>query len=137
MVKDFFIKYKRFEKYIAVSIVTTVVNVVSFMIFVKIFKDMYVLSNILSWIISILITFVLNKVIVFQKRSDRKREVFKELVLFYLVRLSSLFIDTLVLCLCKEVFGLSDIVSKIISNVSTTFNNYFISKYFVFKEQKK
>lgn len=137
MVKDFFIKYKRFEKYIAVSIVTTVVNVVSFMIFVKIFKDMYVLSNILSWIISILITFVLNKVIVFQKRSDRKREVFKELVLFYFVRLSSLFIDTLVLCLCKEVFGLSDIVSKIISNVSTTFNNYFISKYFVFKEQKK
>ncbi len=137
MVKDFFIKYKRFEKYIAVSIVTTVVNVVSFMMFVKIFKDMYVLSNILSWIISILITFVLNKVIVFQKRSDRKREVFKELVLFYFVRLSSLFIDTLVLCLCKEVFGFSDIVSKIISNVSTTFNNYFISKYFVFKEQKK
>ena len=137
MVKDFFIKYKRFEKYVAVSIVTTVVNVVSFMMFVKIFKDMYVLSNILSWIISILITFVLNKVIVFQKRSDRKREVFKELVLFYFVRLSSLFIDTLVLCLCKEFFGLSDIVSKIISNVSTTFNNYFISKYFVFKEQKK
>lgn len=132
MVK-FFSKYKRFMKYIVVSVITTVVNVLSYAFFVWALNDNYLISNIFSWIISIFITFILNKKIVFEKKSDRKRDVLKELFFFYLVRLSSLVIDTVVLMVCINVFKLNPIVSKIISNVSTTFNNYFISKYFVFK----
>ena len=131
--KKFISRYKRFGKYVAVSGVTTVVNVVSYMIFLYLSRDMYVLSNVLSWIISIFITFFLNKRVVFKAESDRKRDVFKELVLFYLVRLSSLLIDTIVLMFCVKVLKLGDVWAKIIANVSTTFNNYFISKHFVFK----
>ncbi len=133
MIKQLGIKYKRFIKYVGVSVITTIVNILSYILFLRVLNDVYVLSNVFSWVISILITFILNKMIVFQKRSDRKREVFKEIVLFYLVRLTSLLIDTAILCLCIEVFGINDILAKIISNVSTTFNNYFISKRFVFK----
>ena len=50
-----------------------------------------------------------------------------------MVRLSSLVIDTIVLTVCIKVFGMNDIIAKIIANVSTTFNNYLISKHFVFK----
>ena len=130
-------RYKRFGKYVLVSGVTTVVNVGSYAIFINLFKDMYVLSNVLAWIISILITFFLNKKVVFESKSERKREVLKELVLFYLVRLTSLLIDTAVLLICVKVFGMGDIWAKVIANVSTTFNNYFISKHFVFKKKKK
>lgn len=126
-------RHKRFGKYIIVSAITTLVNILSYLIFLEILNDMYILSNIFSWIISIFITFILNKRVVFKKKSERKREIIRELVLFYLVRLTSLAIDTGVLCICIELLKFNDILAKIISNVSTTFNNYFISKHFVFK----
>lgn len=129
-------KYKRFGKYVLVSGVTTIVNVGSYAIFINLFKEMYVLSNVLAWIISIFITFFLNKKVVFESKSDRKREVVKELFLFYLVRLTSLLIDTVVLLICVKFLGMGDIWAKIIANVSTTFNNYFISKHFVFKKKE-
>lgn len=137
MILDRLKRYKRFGKYVAVSGVTTVVNVGSYAVFIYFLKDMHVLCNVLAWIISIFITFFLNKRVVFESKSERKREVFKELVLFYLVRLTSLIIDTCVLLLCVKVFGIGEILSKIIANVSTTFNNYFISKYFVFNKKRK
>ena len=133
MILRFLKKYKRFWKYVGVSGITTIVNVGSYAIFIKVFPGMYVISNVLAWIISIFITFFLNKKVVFEKSSERKREVFKELILFYMVRLSSLVIDTIVLTVCIKVFGMNDIIAKIIANVSTTFNNYLISKHFVFK----
>ena len=99
-------KFKRFGKYVAVSGVTTVVNVGSYAVLIYFLNDMHVLCNVLAWFISIFITFFLNKKVVFKTISNRKRETFKELVLFYLVRSSSLLIDTAVLmCLAWEIFG--------------------------------
>jgi len=126
-------KNKRFIKYIAVSLVSTIVNIVTYLIFVEKLCIDTIISNSIAWIITVYVTYILNKKIVFNDSNKNKNELLK----FYLLRFSSLLIDTIVLYICIKYLHLNNIISKIISNVGTTFNNYFISKYFIFMLPKK
>ena len=127
---------KKFTKYIIISLVTTIINVAIFMICAEKVLLNEIISNCIAWVITVLITFFLNKKIVFDSNT-KKRETLIELVKFYVLRISSLLIDTLVLYICLKWLLLGNLVSKIISNIGTTFNNYFISKYFIFKNKEK
>lgn len=132
--EKFFKKYKIFIRYILISVIATIFNICIYIFYMKILKDKYVISNVFSWIISTFINYILNKKIVFNNKSNKN---FKEIVLFYLLRLGSLLIDTVVLCLCIEKLDINENIAKIISNSSTAIINYSISKVFIFKNDKK
>lgn len=123
-------KYRRFLKYILISIFTSIINVLLYIVIENIFKEMYIFANILSWLISTFIIFILNKKVIFKVES---KITFKEVIYFYILRLSSLLLDTIVLKFCITYIKMNYIVAKIISNSVTIFNNYFISKYYIFK----
>lgn len=126
------IEYKKFTKYIIISLITTVINILIYIICAELFKLNEIISNTIAWIISVFITFFLNKIFVFNSR-DFSKKTYIELIKFYLLRITSLIIDTIVLYICLKYFALNNVTAKIISNIGTTFNNYFISKYFIFK----
>lgn len=133
--KEVVIKYKMFLKYLLVSLVVSAINVAIYAILVNVSKGNHIFSNIIAWIISTYVNFEFNKKIVFKNEENKSR--LKQMSSFYVLRLTSLVIDTLVLKLCIEVFLMHYIIAKIISNFSTTFNNYFISKYYIFNKKKE
>ena len=131
--------YKRFLKYIIISTITAFINIVIYIICVNTFSLKELISNIIAWILSVLITFFLNRYFVFKVEKAHIKIVLLEMLKFYLLRISSLIFDTAVLYFCLKYLLLGNLLSKVIANIGTTFNNYFISKYFIFKgksEQK-
>lgn len=129
------IKIPTFIIYVAISLATSFINVFIFWLLLKIFVDNHILCNIIAWIITIAITFVLNQKIVFKTIFSSKKEICKQLLFFYILRLTSLLIDTCVLEFCITKFAMNELVAKLIANVSTTFNNYLLSKYTIFKRK--
>lgn len=129
-------KYKDFFKYVLLSFFTSCINVLIYIIFINIFKDMHTLSNFIAWMITTNITFTLNKKIIF-KDTDKNIKVYLEKMLkFYILRISSLIIDTIILKICIEFINMNYIIAKILSNCGTIFNNYLISKYYIFNNKK-
>lgn len=126
--------YVVFLKYVLISIVTTCINVGCFAFFNKVCFIDILLSNTISWFISTYIIFITNKKYVFH---DNNKISIKNIINFYLTRVISLIIDSIVLYICVKFFNTNEIVGKIISNCSTTFYNYFIGKYLLFNNKEK
>lgn len=129
-------KYKRFIKYVLISVFTAIINIIIYLASVNILSLNEIASNIIAWIVSVLITFFLNRQLVFNVDQSNIKDIFQELFKFYLLRISSLIIDTAVLYACLKYLMLGNILSKAIANLGTTFNNYFISKYFIFNKKR-
>ena len=122
----------KFIKYVFFAILTSIINVGVYLLTYKFLISSVIVSNILAYAISITFAFFINKHIVFQNKS---KKMGKQITLFLGVKLISFGIDSLVLIFCHNLLHLSNFVSKIISNCSTTLNNYTLNKKRVFKEK--
>lgn len=129
------IKIPTFIIYVAISLATSFLNVFTYWLLLKIFIEKHILCNVIAWVITIAITFILNQKIVFKTIFSSKKEFCKQLLFFYTLRLSSLLIDTCVLKFCISKLAMHELIAKLIANISTTFNNYFLSKYTIFKNK--
>ena len=120
-------------KYIIFGAMTTVINILSYLVFTRIGLS-YVISNIVAFILSVVFAFITNKLYVFNSRLLNTSIVCKEIITFFLSRLATFFIDTMLLVLLIEEFGVDDFISKCIINIIVIIMNYILSKFFVFKK---
>ena len=103
----------------------------------------WLISNIAAFIAAVSFAFITNRNIVFAaggKTGDRKtdrREAFRQGVLFWLARLVSLVMEYGILYVLMDVLGLTDLVSKVVSNVFVVVVNYFFSKFVVFARRHR
>lgn len=121
-------KYKNFILYVFFAIVASLINIGSYLFIYRLTK-VVIFSNIIAYLLSFFVTFITNKKYVFKSNSSNYK---KEVVMFIFMKIFSFFIDTIVLKVCLY-FNFSNIISKLISNSSTVFSNYFISKFLVFR----
>lgn len=130
-IKEFYIKHKSISDYVFFAIITSVLHVLVFYLSNLIFNSLIV-CNIIAYTFSILFSFFINKNIVFK---DNAGNVGFELFKYLIVKFSSFIIDTVVLLLLTHWIILPTLLAKLIANISTTFNNYWLSKIFVFKRK--
>ena len=138
-------------KYLVFGVLTTVVSLVTFKLFdVLLGKNLYLLSNVLSWVISVAFAFVTNKLWVFESKSWQGKTVLKEGVSFAGARLFSLGVEELGLWLLISVlamgemtpiklFGFSingNLIAKTIMQVVVVIMNYVFSKFVIFKKKE-
>ena len=64
--------------YLIFGILTTIVNIVSFFLFNKLFN--YKLSNIIAFILAIVFAYITNKKYVFESKKEEKTEIIKEFI---------------------------------------------------------
>lgn len=121
---------KEMIAYIIFGILTTVVNIVVYILFERYLGVNYVVSNIIAWFLSVLFAYITNRIWVFESKNEN---IIKEIVLFFGGRLFSGVIDTALMVLFIEVLLLGDFVSKVIVQVIVVILNYVISKLIVFK----
>lgn len=153
MIKKLFNKYKEIINYVFFGVLATIVNLVSFKIFDLILgAKLYLITNVISWIITVIFAYVTNKLWVFESKSWKKDVVIKELIGFFGARLFSLGVEELglwvTITLCHmgqmgwQVFGLNidgNMVAKVIMQIVVVILNYIFSKFIIFtkKESKK
>lgn len=118
---------------------TTAVNWGSYSLAVKIMEGSIFTSNIVSWILATLFAFITNKIWVFESKEWDKFIFPKELLLFCSGRgitgaFEILAVPLLVkMGLNQSFFGIDGIISKVSVSVLVVILNYFISKFYIFK----
>ena len=94
MIKNLFNKYKEIISYLFFGVMTTLVNFVSFWAFNKILgESLYLISNVIAWVISVVFAYVTNKLWVFESKSWKFRVLLKEVPEFFAARIFSLCVE--------------------------------------------
>ena len=93
----------------------------------------YLISNIISFIISVLFAFVTNKIYVFKSKTKEKNIISKELISFFSARIFSFVIENITLIILVKVIKIDDMFAKTIVQVIVIILNYILGK-LVFKD---
>lgn len=116
--------------YIIFGVLTTLVNIIIYLLFNKLLGVNYIISNILAWIFSVLLAYVTNRIWVFKSNNSN---IIKEVSLFFAGRLFSGIVDTGLMYLFIDILLIGDFISKIIIQIIVVVMNYLISKLVIFK----
>ena len=128
-------KYSEIINYLIVGVLTTIVSIVIYAVFTKLFNVNYMISNIISWIGSVSFAYITNKIFVFKSKCDNEKDVLIEVYQFFKYRVFSLLIDILLMYVFVEVIQIDDMISKVIVQFIVVALNYIFSKLFVFKKK--
>lgn len=120
-------------RYVFFGGLTTLVNIVVFGILEGPLGIDYKISNFFSVAAAICFAFVVNKLYVFQSKSNSFRDTLNEFVKFVLGRLVTMVVEVGGVPFCVELLGQPKMVAKLETQVIVMVVNYFISKLFVFK----
>lgn len=93
------------------------------------------IASAVSWIISVLFAYWINRVMVFQVKEGGAAQVLKELVQFAGSRIISFFVFEQGLMLLLKAIGVSNVVNRIVVLVFVMVFNYVASKFWVFKQK--
>lgn len=117
-------------KYAFWGVVTTAVNLILFYIMVAVHIP-YLVSNIGSYMIAVVFSYIANSKYVFQDKTSSVNNQIK----FYLMRIVSIAVDSLLLIFVHEICHIELILSKIIVSVIIIFSTYIGCKFWVFKNK--
>lgn len=127
---------KEIVSYLVFGVLTTLTNIVSYMVFAKVFDMDYKLATTIAWIISVLFAFITNKLYVFKSKDTNIWSVTKEFLSFLFFRLLSYIMDIGMMILMVEWLKTDDLLAKIVANVFVVILNYFASRYVIFKKKE-
>ncbi len=137
-VNDLMTEHREAVSYIFWGVMTTVVSLGTYALFVQIGINPSI-SNIISWICGVTFAFFTNKFYVFRSRSMERGLVAKEWSLFMGSRIFTgiiawaLFPILLWIGLDQDFLGFENMWTKIVTSVVEIVINWVLSKYIVFK----
>ena len=151
MIKKLFLKYKELISYVFFGVLATIVSILSFKLFdVLLGPKLYLMSNVISWIITVIFAYFTNKIWVFESKSWKANVLVKEIVSFFGARVFSLVVEEAGLWLMIDqmdmggiswdilTFSISgNMIAKIIMQVVVVILNYVFSKLIIFKKKKE
>lgn len=124
-------------RYLFFGGLTTLVNIVVFAILEGPLGIDYKVSNFFSVAAAICFAFVVNKLYVFQSKSNSFRDTVAEFIKFVLGRLITMVVEVGGVPFCVELLGQPKMVAKLETQVIVMVVNYFISKLFVFRSKEE
>lgn len=135
VIKQILNKYSEMIRYLVVGILTTVVSLGTYFVCVSTCLNPSIvwqlqLSNVISWILSVLFAYFMNRKFVFKSKTSH---IFKEVCSFFASRVGTLLIDMAIMFLAVTLCGLNDKITKLFVQVIVTMANYILSKFFVFR----
>ncbi len=146
---ELFKKHRELIVYLVFGVLTTLVNFASFWLFgILLGAELYLVTNIIAWAISVAFAYITNKLFVFESKSFAPAVLVKELGEFILARVLSLGLEELGLWLLVDIMGLGGLVlellglaitgqliAKVILAVIVVLANYIFSKFIIFREK--
>ena len=131
LIKTIFINYTEnkkiiFFRYLCTGGFVTIINILLLYLFTEIASINYTISNIISMLICITITYIISKKIVFVKKV--KIGVVREFISYIAIAIISIFIDTIIMYILTEKFSIYYLLSKIFATCVSTVSNYILKK---------
>lgn len=120
--------------YIIFGILTTLVNFVTFYILNSLMKVNANISNLVAIPLAILFAYFTNRKWVFHTQAKGFKENFNEFCKFIAGRAATMIIEFFG-CMLLFVIPIPEIISKLIVSVIIIILNFFISKFFAFKQK--
>lgn len=124
---------KKFVKYVVVASVTTVINILVYLLSYHLICKNILFSNILAYACSISLSFVMNEKIVYKCNSRKYK---KQIPLYMISKMVSFILDSLVLYGIDRFLNISSFMEKVIANASTGIFNYFVLDKIIFKNNE-
>ena len=131
MIKKVINKNEVFIRYCIFGVLTTILHLLIFVLLNSFIK--YYIANIITLILIKAIAYIVNKEFVFKTKCNNKKELLKEIIKYTFSRLITMIIDYVGLIILVEIFGMNEIIGKIILLVIITITNYLLSKEYVYK----
>lgn len=134
-IKDLYHKYYEIISYLFFGVMTTIVSFLTYVLFARAFLLSVVISNIFSWIFSVLFAYITNRKFVFKSNKTGFNPIIKEMISFFGSRLFSGAVETFLMYIFVELLSLYDVAIKLVATVIVIILNYIFSKLLVFKKK--
>ncbi len=125
-------KYEMFLKYISVAIISFLIDISFFKLFLIIFNNNIILSTILARIISSFINYLLNRKKVF----NSKEKVFNTIIKYYGLVVIQMLVSAFVVHNLYKLITINPVYIKVPVELFIFICNYLIQKIFIFKGDK-
>lgn len=124
---------RRVGAYLFFGVLTTLVNIATYWLFVRVLGAHYVVANLVAWVASVAFAFITNKVWVFESRSFEKGVILYEAATFTASRLASGAMDMGMMLVLVGMLRVPDLWAKALVNVLVIIANYALSRVVVFR----
>ena len=135
MIRNLYERYRELINYLIVGGLTTVVSFLSYWVFVDVFHIHYMVSTVLSWIVSVTFAYVTNRKWVFESHARGAGAVLKEMLGFYACRIASGIMEMGMMYVGVDLLHINDKGVKLAANVIVIIANYVLSKLIVFRKK--
>lgn len=129
--------YRDVLAYIFFGVCTTVVNIVAYWIVAHLLNGSTTGSTIIAWIVAVLFAYVTNRKWVFQSSSTGYYCILKEMMTFFLCRLTTGLLDVACMYVFVDLLQWNDMVVKCLSNLAVIVLNYVASKLIIFNNTSR
>jgi putative flippase GtrA len=127
---------KEVINYLIFGGLTTLINLICFKLIEWFFgSEVYLINNIICWVVAVCFAFVTNKLWVFESKSWDKKILIPQLVSFVSARVFSLLMEEVGLFVLIDIMFANSFVAKIIMQVVVVVSNYIFSKFIIFKKR--
>ena len=133
----FYKKYKEGLLYLFFGGCAFLLSVVLFAAGIYVFNLGEITSNNISWIICVLFAYMTNRTWVFTEKSHTLKGIAREFFSFVAGRFVTLWMENAIIWLFIEIIGINVLVTKIVGQFVVIVTNYIISKFIIFKKDKK
>lgn len=130
-------KYKEAIDYLFWGGVAFVLSMVLFYLFANVCGIYEQIANVLSWIICVMFTYFTNRTFVFQSKVKGLKSVLNEFRGFVTARLLTLIMENVILFVMIDLLSIHNMISKLVGQFVVIVSNYFLSKLWIFKKEKK
>ena len=130
-----FAKYKQTILYLIFGVLSTIVNILTYVFCTRNLNIEFLISNWIAWIVAVLFAYITNKFFVFESKKINIKFLIKELSSFVSCRLLSGIIEMILMYIMISLMSLNDFIVKIITNVVVVILNFIFSKLIIFKNK--
>lgn len=121
--------------YVVFGVLTTIVNIGISTLLLEVFKIEGNIASTIGIICSIIFAYFTNRKMVFNSQAEGFNENLKEFFKFILGRAFTMLLEIVGVYLLYSVIGINYVISKLIMTVIVIVSNFFISKFYAFKNK--
>ena len=129
-------KYKETISYLIFGILSTIVNIATYVFFSRIIKINFMISNIIAWFVAVIFAYITNKFFVFESKDINIKFILKEITSFMSLRILSGLTELILMYIMINIMLINDFIVKIITNIVVVILNFIFSKLIIFKNKK-
>lgn len=121
--------------YIVFGVFTTIVNVATFYVLTTFCHIEENISNVIAIILAVIFAYVTNRKLVFNSTASNAKQIFIEMFKFFSARFFTMLVEFFGFMLLFNVLHIPNLISKITVTVLVIVLNFFLSKFFAFKNK--